>query len=327
MTNRYQVLDGWRGISILFVLAGHLLPLGPKSWQMNVAVAGSGMALFFILSGFLITNMLLRDQNIGHFLIKRLLRIVPLAWLCLLITLILTSASKELFIPHLLFYANWEPIALTDETGHYWSLCVEVQFYILIAILVSVLKSRAFIFLPIFCVAVTANRYFNGIEMAINTYYRLDEILAGCILALLYNYADSVKRYISLLNPIYMLPLLVLSAHPDGGVINYLRPYIAMLLIGSTLFNTELVWWHRWLTNSMLAYIATISYALYVIHGGLGHTWLGDGEKIIKYVKRPLLFAATFLLAHLSTFYFEKYWINLGKKLTSNPKNISRSGG
>ena len=77
----------------------------------------------------------------------------------------------------------------------------------------------------------------------------------------------------------------------------------------------------------MLAYIATISYALYIIHGGLEHTWLGDGEKIIKYVKRPLLFAATFLLAHLSTFYFEKYWIDLGKKLTSNPKNIPRSGG
>lgn len=321
MTSRFQVLDGWRGVSILFVLAGHLLPLGPQSWQMNAAVAGAGMALFFILSGFLITNMLLRDQNIGHFLIKRFLRIVPLAWLCLLITLILTSANKELFIPHLLFYANWEPIALTAETSHYWSLCVEVQFYILIAILVSVFKSRAIMFLPILCVAVTANRYFNGVEMAINTYYRLDEILAGCILALLYNYADSVKRFISLLNPIYMLPLLVLSAHPDGGVMNYLRPYIAMLLIGSTLFNIKLVWGHRWLTNSILAYIATISYALYVIHGGLEHTWLGDGEKIIKYVKRPLLFVATFLLAHLSTFYFEKYWINLGKKLTSRPNN------
>ncbi|OIR03134.1 acyltransferase family protein [mine drainage metagenome] len=317
MVNRFKVLDGWRGVSISFVLAGHLLPLGPKSWQMNAAVAAAGMALFFILSGFLITNMLLKDQNIGSFLIRRFMRIIPLAWLCLLITLISNSSKFETFLPHFLFYANWEPMALTHETSHYWSLCVEMQFYILIAILVSVFKSRAFMLLPILCVAVTANRYLNGVEIAINTYYRIDEILAGCVLALLFNYGDSVKRYISLFNPVYMLPLLLLSAHPAGGVINYLRPYIAMLLIGSTLFKTEMVWWNKWLTNALLVYLASISYALYVIHGGLRFTWLGEGESLLKYAKRPILFATTFLLAHLSTFYYEKYWIDLGKKVTS----------
>lgn len=328
MANRFQVLDGWRGVSISFVLAGHLLPLGPKSWQMNAAVAASGMALFFILSGFLITNMLLHDKNIGNFLIRRFVRIIPLAWLGMLITLILNSSNKEIFLPHFLFYANWEPIALTEESSHYWSLCVEMQFYIVVALLVSIFKSRTFIVLPILCVAVTANRYFNGIEIAINTYYRVDEILAGCMLALLYNYGDSVKRFVVFFKPIYMLPLLLLSAHPDGGVVNYLRPYITMLLIGSTLFKTELVWWNKWLTKPLLAYIASVSYALYVIHGGLRHTWLGEGENIVKYAKRPLLFAATFLLAHLSTSYYEKYWINLGKKLTSKPENnVNRPDG
>jgi peptidoglycan/LPS O-acetylase OafA/YrhL len=160
----------------------------------------------------------------------------------------------------------------------------------------------------------------HGVEIAINTYFRVDEILAGCILALLYNFGSSVKRYISLLNPVYMLPLLLLSAHPDGGVVCYFRPYIAMLLIGSTLFKTEVVWWNKWLTNSILVYLASISYALYVIHGGLRFTWLGEGDTIVKYAKRPLLFAATFLLAHLSTFYYEKYWIDLGKKLTTKPE-------
>ena len=317
MANRFKVLDGWRGVSISFVLAGHLLPLGPKSWQMNAAVAAAGMALFFILSGFLITNMLLKDQNIGSFLIRRFMRIIPLAWICLLITLISNSSKFQTFLPHFLFYANWEPMALTHETSHYWSLCVEMQFYILIAILVSVFKFRAFMLLPILCAAVTANRYLNGVEIAINTYYRIDEILAGCILALLFNYGDSVKRYISLLNPVYILPLLLLSAHPVGGVINYLRPYIAMLLIGSTLFKTEMVWWNKWLTNTLLVYLASISYALYVIHGGLRFTWLGEGESLLKYAKRPILFATTFLLAHLSTFYYEKYWIDLGRKITS----------
>lgn len=319
MNNRFQVLDGWRGVSIAFVLAGHLLPMGPKSWQMNAAIATSGMALFFILSGFLITNMLLHDQNIKNFLIKRLMRIIPLAWLGMLITLLLNASNTKTFFPHLLFYANWEPIALTDETSHFWSLCVEMQFYMLIAILVSVFKSRAFLLLPLLCITVTANRYFNGVEIAINTYYRIDEILAGCILALFFNSEGDYKKLIGLLSPVYMLPLLLISSHPDGGVLNYLRPYIAMLLIGSTLFRTELDWSNKWLTNSFLAYLANISFALYVIHGGLRYTWLGEGDNFIKYAKRPLLFVATFLLAHLSTFYYEKFWIKLGKKLTSKP--------
>ena len=79
--SRLQLLDGWRGISISLVLAGHLLPLGPKSLQINPTATAAGMAMFFILSGFLITSLLLRDDHIGRFLVRRFARIVPLAWL------------------------------------------------------------------------------------------------------------------------------------------------------------------------------------------------------------------------------------------------------
>ena len=58
--SRFEVLDGWRGISIVAVLVCHLLPVGPRSWQLNAPVGAVGMALFFCLSGFLITTMLLR---------------------------------------------------------------------------------------------------------------------------------------------------------------------------------------------------------------------------------------------------------------------------
>ncbi len=317
MENRFQVLDGWRGISILWVLAGHLLPLGPKSWQMNGAIAASGMVIFFILSGFLITNILLNKPNITHFIIRRFMRIIPLAWLVMLITLTINASNKALYLPHFLFYANWEPIALTNGTAHLWSLCVEMQFYMIIAFLVACFRSKAFLVLPLLCITVTAYRYYSNVEMAINTYFRVDEILAGSILALLHNYSTLIKRYISYLNPLYMIPLLIFSAHPESGLLNYFRPYIAMLTIGSTLFKEKSVWWNRWLSHKALLYIASVSYALYVIHGGLVHTWLGEGDKLEKYIKRPLLIAVTFLMAHISTFYYEKYWIKLGKKLTS----------
>ena len=317
MNNRFQVLDGWRGISILLVLLGHWFPLGPQAWQMNSTIAATGMVCFFILSGFLITNILLKDQHIGHFLTRRLLRIVPLAWLVMLITFSLTSSSIDIYLPHFLFYANWPPMWLTNPTAHFWSLCVEMQFYMLIAILVCTFKQRALNLLPFLCIAITCYRYFNDAPANINTYYRIDEILAGCILALVYSHRnDGLKRWIGKLNPIYLFPLLLLSAHPEGGLVAYFRPYIALLVIGSTLFATQTFWYHSWLKGRILFYIASISYAVYVIHIGLAHTWLGDGETLEKYLKRPLLLAVTFGLAHLSTFYYEKYWIDLGKRLT-----------
>ncbi len=73
----------------------------------------------------------------------------------------------------------------------------------------------------------------------------------------------------------------------------------------------------RLLDNRILIYVATVSFALYVIHPILTITWLGEGDKLVKYAKRPLLFAVLFLLAHLSTYYYEKKCIEIGRKLST----------
>jgi len=90
---------------------------------------------------------------------------------------------------------------------------------------------------------------------------------------------------------------------------------IYYILVGSTLYqnNNSLA---SCLKMKILVYIVGISYALYVIHPFLLHTWLGSGDKIVEYAKRPLLFIALFLLAHLSTFYYEKHWTSVGKLLS-----------
>ncbi len=97
---------------------------------------------------------------------------------------------------------------------------------------------------------------------------------------------------------------------------SYLRPYIAALLVGSTLCRAPAVLGVL-LRGRVLAYIAEISYALYVIHHLLMFTWLGSGERLEKYLKRPLLLAATFALAHLSTFQYEHRCIAFGKRLSA----------
>jgi peptidoglycan/LPS O-acetylase OafA/YrhL len=77
---KLAVLDGLRAISILLVLATHMLPLGPKPLRINETTGAMGMSLFFALSGFLITSTLIRNADVCEFMIKRLARIIPLAY-------------------------------------------------------------------------------------------------------------------------------------------------------------------------------------------------------------------------------------------------------
>ncbi|WP_254173608.1 acyltransferase family protein [Planktothrix pseudagardhii] len=318
---RYPSLDGWRGISILCVLAAHQLPLGLKFWKLNSMSAALGMCLFFTLSGFLITSTLFYRSNIRHFLIRRFCRIIPLAWAFILIALPLVGAELNRYFPHFFFYANLPPFWLTHLTAHLWSVCVEMQFYIFIALLIGALGQRGLMLLPAFCFAVTANRIWHGVPISIETYYRVDEILVGACLALIYErrLGEKIPKFLGKINCYLLLLLLLISCHPQGSFLQYLRPYLAATLVGATLYqnNTRL---GQLLTNRTLVYIATISYALYVIHPITIYGWLGSGDTIIRYSKRILSFLICFTLAHLSTFYYEKHWITWGKHLISQSK-------
>ena len=321
---RLDVLDGWRAASILLVLLGHLFPVGPKAWLLNGAVAGAGMAIFFTLSGFLITSVLLSDDDVRRFLIHRFMRIVPLAWLAMLLTLTFVGADPASFRPHLLFYANLLPHALRGGTGHFWSLCVEVQFYLGVALLVAAFGRRALFALPGLAIAVTLYRAGLHYELDIRTDRRIDEILAGCTLALAWNYRPrwfTVDGLPSL--PVVLAPLLVASAHPAFPTLNYLRPWIASGMVASTLGATASHPMRRLLSRRPLRYIAEISFALYVIHGCLTVTWLDSGDKVAKYAKRPLYLAVTWALAHMSTRHFEAFFIRLGRRWSGRPSRQS----
>jgi peptidoglycan/LPS O-acetylase OafA/YrhL len=315
--SRLPMLDGWRGISILVVLGAHMLPLGPKRLGLNEAAGVLGMSLFFALSGFLITSTLIHDASVRNFVIRRLCRIVPLAWFYSLIVLPLAGASSGYYLATLLFYANIPPYWLLGLTGHLWSVCVEMQFYLFIAILFALSGRKGLVMLAPLCLAITAERIAHHTLVAIFTLYRVDEILAGACLALAYAgmLGGSIRGFLSRVNPWIVGGLLLVACHPRSGPVNYLRPYLAAGLVGATIFQREgqLTWW---LQASGLAYIADISYALYVIHPLTQYGWLGSGSKLAKYSKRPLSFALSFGLAHLSTRYYESRWIAWGKRRT-----------
>jgi peptidoglycan/LPS O-acetylase OafA/YrhL len=309
-----KVLDGWRGISILVVLACHFLPLGPKAWELNAAAGCFGMAIFFCLSGFLITSFLLKDPGVRNFLIRRLCRILPLAWLAMPIGLAMAHASTSLYWHNLLFIANFPPFYLSPVTSHFWSLCVEMQFYAAIALVYGLFGRRSLYWaLPLGCLVFTALRVHTGTYVSIVTYHRVDEILAGGVLALVY--AGDFKRWLGKVHPIMILGLFVLSTHTAFGMVDYFRPYFSALLVGSTLGRQTVL--SPLLVTRSLAYIAEISYALYVWHPLVADNWLTSGSKLVRYLKRPLLIAAVFVCAHASTFWYEKRWIEAGKRWSS----------
>lgn len=307
--SRIPILDGWRATSILLVLGSHLLPLGPKWLQLNHVAGASGMALFFTLSGFLIVQFLAAGAPLGRFVMKRLARIVPLCWLALAILLMLPwgEYDSSTIIRNFLFVANLPPVALLYGGEHLWSLGVEMQFYMLVAALCLVLGRRGLYLIPFLAVSVTAARIVAGETVSIVTWHRIDEILAGGTIALVYS-GWMGGRAAEVLRRLWVWPFAVglfLASHPDMGAAQYLRPYAAALLVGASLTQAP-PFLARILVSRPMAYVAEISYALYVIHGVLSHSWLGSGETVERYLKRPLLFAATFGLAHLSTRYFEQ---------------------
>lgn len=311
------MLDGWRAVSILCVLAGHLLPLGPKAWDLNGAFAATGMVIFFNLSGFLITRMLLTDARVAPFLIRRIFRIVPLAWVAIAILAATTSAPLSDVVANIAFIANLPPTHLLSGGDHLWSLCVEVQFYVGIAALVAIAGRRAIFALPLLGLAVTALRIVQDVPVSIYTWQRIDEILAGATVAIAYQSGrlpTIIPRRMALWG-LALTPLIVASAHPEGGVLAFLRPWIAAFVLATTLVALPALA-DRLFRSRAAVYVASISYALYVVHGMLMATWLFTGDTVIRYLKRPILIALAFALAHLSTTYFESRMIAVGRRLS-----------
>ena len=310
---RIPVLDGLRAISILLVLGGHMLPLGPKLLRLNETAATMGMSLFFGLSGFLIATVLIRNPDVPEFLIKRLSRIVPLAYAYAFIVYTFFHFDPGQVLWTASFVENYFPAHLDNFNAHFWSLCVEVQFYMAIAIVVFFSGPKGIWTVWPACLAITALRIDQGAYVHIQTHLRVDEILIGSCLATLYHRASwQPIKYAGGLIPLAVFLWFILSS-PYSSWLQYLRPYATMSVMWLTLCLGDLLL-ARMLSSRPLRYVATISYALYVIHPLTVQGWWNTGTVFERYLlKRPISFAMTFLAAHISTFYWERRWLQAGR--------------
>jgi peptidoglycan/LPS O-acetylase OafA/YrhL len=325
MSERYQPLDGLRATSIVLVLAAHLLPLGPKWLELNSAAGAMGMAIFFSLSGFLITQNLLGGQSVRTFFVRRAARILPLAYLYLLIASLIVWPSPGTLVQNLLFVENYTYDWVLDN--HFWSLCAEVHFYLAIGLTVLLLGKRGVLFIPLACLAITALRIWHGATIDIQTHLRIDEICIGGSVAIALHYRALEKAASSPLAFTAVALLLTISSWDAAGWLQYVRPYSSGTLLALALVLRPCTL-RRALISNAAAYVANISYSLYVIHPITAHGFMDDGTAAIKYlVKRPLSLATTFILAHLSTFYFESRFIRLAKTITSGSQVAKTAEG
>lgn len=149
---RIAALDGWRGVSILMVIFGHLLDYryGGDSPRIVLefadAISTLGVCIFFVISGLIITKLALRERdNVGSFsarkfYIRRLLRIVPPFYAYLLFVLALTALGAigqhaTQTLEAATFTCNLPDANCGWFGGHSWSLAYEEQFYLMFPLL------------------------------------------------------------------------------------------------------------------------------------------------------------------------------------------------
>ena len=299
-----------RGIAILTVLLGHLTDYGgmhpvaaiDRLYHHIALLGGLGVDLFFVLSGFLITGILLDAKDAPHyfrnFYVRRILRIFPLYYAFLFIVFVLapragwTSPALAATLPDQAWYwgylANYR-IAFSGwpafgGVGHFWSLAVEEQFYVLWPLVVAFMSRRAFTAVcSVLVVAGPVVRWLlhaQGLPAIANvvTPARVDALALGALVAVVVRSRGGVARLTRWARPIaaaaaVLLVILVVWAHgwntnlpviPIGGrVLTILASTGLIALAVGTRPESRV---QRVLAHPVLVFYGLISYGLYVFH-------------------------------------------------------------
>jgi peptidoglycan/LPS O-acetylase OafA/YrhL len=216
-TGYLPTLDGVRGVAVLLILLFHFGRM--KDVTLRLEIGWIGVQLFFVLSGFLITKILLANKNqslksyLRHFFLRRSLRIFPLYYLYLSFLLLLFIAIDEPkdilhYGAHLLTYtynfsilsADWQ---LSRMYVHLWSLSVEEQFYIIWPFAVFFLSTQSL----------------KRLMLALILLIPIFRFLLKLYLATTFEGKD--QEFIG--NAVYWFPLSNFDAFAIGGAINFLK--------------------------------------------------------------------------------------------------------
>jgi peptidoglycan/LPS O-acetylase OafA/YrhL len=309
----FPELDGLRFVAFALVFLFHQ----GVSWPVLGRLIGRGAAgcfrengwvgvqLFFILSGYLITTLLMREESafgrvdLRAFWVRRVLRIWPLYYLTVAIVFLLIPGlegrfaagyGRETLARHLpgflAFLGNWSMIARGpvpyDAQSVLWSVCVEEQFYLAVPLVVAFVRPRwrvALVALAMAGAVATrahyARTYASQLAVQYNSFAQADTLLGGVLLALLLGpdpRGGRAGRWLGWLQwPLYAAAVWVFSrsnlAHGEAWRKTW--DFVALWAAGVGLVAVAVTvpgWLRAALAYPRLVWLGKISYGLYMYH-------------------------------------------------------------
>jgi peptidoglycan/LPS O-acetylase OafA/YrhL len=297
-------LDGVRGVAILFVLFHHFGLNYPTGTRVDSAIAGlfgfmwCGVDLFFVLSGFLITGILIESRGAANyftaFYMRRVLRIFPLFYLFLAVWFGLAPVlfprlglrtDQQLW--YLFYLANWIPLDKQSHfLSHLWSLAVEEQFYFVWPLVMWALPTkwlgRACLLAAALAVAVRAGLAVTGASPTLAyeiTPARMDSLAIGGLCAVALRSPRGHELFRRLWRPVLLVSLVALvvelalagSTSTDPLAtrtvgFSLLAVASACLVTGTVLNSGGSSIWQRLIESRWLRVFGKYSYAIYLLH-------------------------------------------------------------
>lgn len=343
-------LNGIRAIAAIAVVTSHInhRSLGFGLPEMPLLdLAGYGVTMFFVLSGFLITFLLLKEKkmtntiNYKFFFIRRALRIWPLYFLYLLILVLIFGI--ESFRGTLVYYVFFMPnfvnlvvaeygvvpvsTVLAEKIGHYWSLGVEEQFYVFWPLVVKFINKHLFVFLIFFPIIFLLFKIFikflnYPIEIqAFLHYSRFGCLAIGGLGAYLYcNQIEKIRYFNSVFLQIICWSMMVFIASNNFyiyGIINHeIVAIITVVLIFNQIHNPKPM---INLENAFFDFLGKISFGLYIynplviffMQRMLANLSVSAELKIMLVYSS--VFSALIFISYLSFQYYENYFLRFKK--------------
>jgi peptidoglycan/LPS O-acetylase OafA/YrhL len=337
---RLPALDALRGIAILIVLVYHYVPE-----QYKPPLFWSGVDLFFVLSGFLITDILIKNKDAENyyqtFYIRRGARILPLYWLLLLLFVLAmnfqpemlgSSSSKHLpfwsyftFTQNFLYAARnfWRDPWL-DVT---WSLALEEQFYIFLSITVRNLKTKWIAIIAVFLILLAPIlRHFADSPLAAYQLplHRADSLMMGVLIAIFWQsqkgqaFFHEHKKYFLYALPFFFAGVAWLFRINAGIGTPFAHFFLAFfytdLLILGLVSSPEKPGFI--FGNKILGWLGTRSYGIYLLHKPIRIVVIvllaGLSISLEPWANLLLICAVLFALAEISYRLIESPIMNLG---------------
>jgi peptidoglycan/LPS O-acetylase OafA/YrhL len=352
---RYKNIDGLRGIAVLMVISFHFLnnaymssDIIQLSWIerfiMKITSFGwAGVNLFFVLSGFLIGTILLKNKNsesyFKTFYIRRFLRIIPLYYLFLFVYIvcsyIINNNQIELFekpIP-IYFYFLLIQNFLFSTLGHFgpsgltpsWSLAIEEQFYLFVPFLIYFTnKNRLMLICLFFVVGAPVFRSFtpNWYMEYTHLLSRVDALFLGVILAIV---KSDEKRYLPLFSSMWFLSailivLLCTYLFISKSINHTLISFFFFIVLKLTFTDRKRKF--NFLHSPFFAFVGRLSFFIYLFHqliNGLMFVIFQNGKSpnlnnAESYLIEILSISITFILAVISDRILESRLIKFGKR-------------